>query len=204
MRQPEERSTSKRWCHHCRSKKVGVQCCNTEAGKARSRRCRKVYCYRCLHKYYDVHAQELENNRKWVCPTCLDLCVCTHCTSKAYRKLVENRNVKEQEDRECTEHAILERLHQVQVSLSQVVDLTHTKTLEATPAWRFCEELASHCLTMLNGCVSTTTSALSPDQSSLSVSCAEATQPQVKELPPPGRRSPPKGIPVYSLINPAN
>eukprot|EP00742_Colponemidia_sp_Colp-10_P010936 GILJ01012074.1.p1 GENE.GILJ01012074.1~~GILJ01012074.1.p1 ORF type:complete len:306 (+),score=18.15 GILJ01012074.1:84-1001(+) len=69
-----------RWCHHCRAKKVGVQCGNTAAsGRSGPRHCKKVFCHSCLSRYYGQPTGQPASTSPWLCPYCCNKCVCTHC-----------------------------------------------------------------------------------------------------------------------------
>eukprot|EP00742_Colponemidia_sp_Colp-10_P002832 GILJ01003026.1.p1 GENE.GILJ01003026.1~~GILJ01003026.1.p1 ORF type:complete len:228 (-),score=24.74 GILJ01003026.1:608-1291(-) len=87
-------SVSMRWCHHCRAKKIGVQCTNTSApGRAGLlRTCLKVFCDSCLQKYYGQSLEAATRNPEWICPYCLETCVCSHCVAAAQRRLQDQLN----------------------------------------------------------------------------------------------------------------
>eukprot|EP00743_Colponemidia_sp_Colp-15_P005886 GILK01006327.1.p1 GENE.GILK01006327.1~~GILK01006327.1.p1 ORF type:complete len:227 (+),score=21.88 GILK01006327.1:138-818(+) len=86
-------SVSMRWCHHCRAKKIGVQCTNRSApGRVGLRTCLKVFCDSCLQKYYGQSLEGASRDPEWICPYCLETCVCSHCVAAAQRRLQDQLN----------------------------------------------------------------------------------------------------------------
>ena len=96
-------------CHNCRCNSTGLnrraQCDNVTIGNS-TRRCNKTFCERCLRGWYGLDDDAIEFvmrvqragegrertetctgtgvgmgivEGKWICPFCIDLCMCTHC-----------------------------------------------------------------------------------------------------------------------------
>eukprot|EP00742_Colponemidia_sp_Colp-10_P001045 GILJ01001131.1.p1 GENE.GILJ01001131.1~~GILJ01001131.1.p1 ORF type:complete len:345 (+),score=85.96 GILJ01001131.1:74-1108(+) len=75
-------NTLLRWCHHCRSKKRGVQCKNkTSPILSGKKPCKKVFCGQCLSRYYDQELEDCAEDREWRCPFCLGACRCSNCSA---------------------------------------------------------------------------------------------------------------------------
>eukprot|EP00742_Colponemidia_sp_Colp-10_P003479 GILJ01003706.1.p1 GENE.GILJ01003706.1~~GILJ01003706.1.p1 ORF type:complete len:306 (+),score=34.41 GILJ01003706.1:55-972(+) len=91
----EPRMLKMRWCHQCRAKRVGVQCCKKFVlANAGFRECRKAFCESCLTKFYGECMYIAVQNPGWICPFCNDACVCTHCVATVQQLMEEAHDLE--------------------------------------------------------------------------------------------------------------
>ncbi|CAG7852457.1 SubName: Full=Uncharacterized protein {ECO:0000313/EMBL:CCA75310.1} [Serendipita indica DSM 11827] len=102
------RTETTKWCHNCRNartqNKNRARCWNTGTSGDSNIRCNKTWCVPCLQKWYGfdddavsyaLHGHVGDGQAKgtglgiredsWICPYCLDLCMCTQCTKHRVR-----------------------------------------------------------------------------------------------------------------------
>eukprot|EP00743_Colponemidia_sp_Colp-15_P009837 GILK01010777.1.p1 GENE.GILK01010777.1~~GILK01010777.1.p1 ORF type:complete len:309 (-),score=29.57 GILK01010777.1:366-1256(-) len=91
----EPRELKMRWCHQCRAKRVGVQCCKKYVlANAGFRECRKAFCESCLTRFYGECMYIAVQNPGWICPFCNDACVCTHCVANVQQLMEEAHDLE--------------------------------------------------------------------------------------------------------------
>eukprot|EP00743_Colponemidia_sp_Colp-15_P007714 GILK01008350.1.p1 GENE.GILK01008350.1~~GILK01008350.1.p1 ORF type:complete len:316 (+),score=35.41 GILK01008350.1:148-1095(+) len=115
-----------KWCHQCRSKKVGAKCCNqVNAVIAGQRPCKKTYCRSCLYRYYQESLDEVLTNPAWVCPFCRGVCSCSNCIKQQPRGLSQINHTEAPQLRDKAADELLSQAIETIGSLSQDFKSNH-------------------------------------------------------------------------------
>lgn len=80
-------------CHQCKSCHIYFANCTGVLRK--NRKCKKRFCYRCIHKYKDLYAELPSTSVSedpapgtpgptWMCPSCRGICICMACRRRRY------------------------------------------------------------------------------------------------------------------------